>query len=280
MPAPRRRIPGGFRAVIYAVLVHVVVIAVLIIGFRWSDETAAPVGEPMQAVAVEDPAKRKQEEEKKQRQAEEEQRREEEARKKEEEKQRLAEQKQAEQKQEEQRRLEQEARKKEETEKKRIAEQKKQEEERKRKDAERKKVEADKKRAEQQKKEEQESRRKAAEEGLKQQVAAEEQARLEAARAARAASEADKYKALIRQKVSRNWNRPPGAATGLKCQVRVRLTPGGEVLQASVVRSSGDPVFDRSVENAVYKAAPLPIPPDPDLFDYFREIEFLFSPEA
>ena len=115
---------------------------------------------------------------------------------------------------------------------------------------------------------------------MKQQIAAEERARAEAARAARGASAADKYKALIRQKVSRNWNRPAGTRAGLKCVVRVRLVPGGEVLQATVVRSSGDTVFDRSVENAVYKAAPLPLPPDADLFDYFREIEFLFSPEA
>ena len=167
---------------------------------------------------------------------------------------------------EEQRQLAQ--KQKEEAEKKRQAEAKrKQEEEQRRAEAERrKKDEAE--------------RRQAAEESLKQQIAAEERARAEAARAARAASEADKYKALIRQKVSRNWNRPAGTKSGLKCVVRVRLVPGGEVLQAQVVKSSGDPVFDRSVENAVYKAAPLPLPPDPDLFDYFREIEFLFSPEA
>jgi hypothetical protein len=33
------------------------------------------------------------------------------------------------------------------------------------------------------------------------------------------------------------------------------------------------------VEYAVYKAAPLPLPEDPALFDNFRDIEFLFSPE-
>mgnify|MGYP002336307383 CR=1 FL=1 len=157
---------------------------------------------------------------------------------------------------------------KEEAEKKRQAEVKRKHEE------EQRKAEA-----ERRKKDEVE-RRQAAEESLKQQIAAEERARAEAARADRAASEAEKYKALIRQKVSRNWNRPAGTKTGLKCLVRVRLVPGGEVLQATVVRSSGDPIFDRSVENAVYKAAPLPLPPDPDLFEYFREIEFSFSPEA
>jgi colicin import membrane protein len=61
--------------------------------------------------------------------------------------------------------------------------------------------------------------------------------------------------------------------------VHVRLTPSGEVLSANVVRSSGNAVFDRSVENAVYKAAPLPLPGDPTLFDNFREIRFVFDPD-
>jgi colicin import membrane protein len=62
--------------------------------------------------------------------------------------------------------------------------------------------------------------------------------------------------------------------------VRVRLVAGGEVLQATVVQSSGNAAFDRSVENAVYKASPLPIPDDKALFDYFRELEFKFRPEG
>jgi colicin import membrane protein len=44
------------------------------------------------------------------------------------------------------------------------------------------------------------------------------------------------------------------------------------------VRSSGDPVFDRSVETAVYKAAPLPLPPDASLFNHFRDLRLIFKP--
>ena len=116
------------------------------------------------------------------------------------------------------------------------------------------------------------------EQALREMLLQEEQERAQAAKAARAASLVDEYKVAIRQKVSRNWVRPPGASQGLKCMVKVRLVPSGEVLEAKVVRSSGNTVFDRSVENAVYKAAPLPIPTDTDLFDFFREIEFLFNP--
>ncbi len=51
-------------------------------------------------------------------------------------------------------------------------------------------------------------------------------------------------------------------------------------MEADVVQSSGDPVFDRSVENAVYRASPLPLPDDSALFPYFRELEFTFRPES
>ncbi len=46
----------------------------------------------------------------------------------------------------------------------------------------------------------------------------------------------------------------------------------------NVIRSSGDPVFDRSVESAVLKASPLPLPGDAALFTHFREINFNFDP--
>lgn len=124
-----------------------------------------------------------------------------------------------------------------------------------------------------------EARRKESAAALSEALQQEEAERIDAEKAARAASLVDEFKAAIRQKVSRNWVRPPGAPKWLKCVVQVRLVPSGDVLSAQVVRSSGNSVFDRSVENAVYKAAPLPIPRDAELFDYFREIEFLFNPE-
>jgi len=153
----------------------------------------------------------------------------------------------------------------------------KKDDERARKAAEDKKqaAEAEKRRSAAVKKKEALLRQKLAEQSLKEGLAAEERQRREA----RAAAEVEKYRELIRQKVSRNWNRPVGAARGLQCTVRVRVVPGGEVLQATVVRSSGDVLFDGSVESAVYKSTPLPLPDAPELFEYFRELEFLFRPE-
>jgi len=243
-----RRNPGRIRAIIYAVLVHAVVIGLAVVGFRWS---MAPSTEPVvQAVVVPEQAASKPETV-------------------------------------DNRRAEEEARKKAEAEKRRQAELKKKQDEeqaqqrlvveRKKKEAEEK--EKQKRAAELERKNEDKRRQKLTEQSLQEQLAAEEKQRTDAAHVARAATVVDKYKALIRQRVSRSWNRPVGVAKGLKCVVQVRLTPGGEVLSAAVVRSSGNGIFDRSVEYAVYKAAPLPLPEDPTLFDNFREIEFLFNPE-
>ena len=122
-------------------------------------------------------------------------------------------------------------------------------------------------------------KQKRAEQLLQQQVAQEQAEKEAAAAAARVSELMDKYRAIIRQKVSRNWIKPAAVGQGKECIVRVRLVAGGEVINAEVVKSSGDAAFDRSVESAVYKAAPLPVPSEADMFEYFRDIEFLFRPE-
>ena len=86
------------------------------------------------------------------------------------------------------------------------------------------------------------------------------------------------YIAQIRQSIERNWLRPPGVGVGLKCVVRVVQIPGGEVVQAEIVTSSGNVAFDRSVEEAVLRASPLPEPKDPAWFD--RHIAITFDPES
>jgi colicin import membrane protein len=92
----------------------------------------------------------------------------------------------------------------------------------------------------------------------------------------RLAGEEDEVKAAIIAKVQRNWLRPPGS-DGLTCVVRVRLGATGSVLLATVSRSSGNGAFDRSVEAAVYKADPLPMPKSSSLVEKFRSLEFVFK---
>lgn len=85
---------------------------------------------------------------------------------------------------------------------------------------------------------------------------------------------------VIRQKVKRNWIRPPAIDKGLSCRIGVKLIPGGEVIDAQVIKSSGNPAFDRSAESAVLKASPLPLPNDPTLFAKFRNFDFEFKPDT
>jgi colicin import membrane protein len=242
-----RRNPGRIRAIVYAVLVHAVVIGLAVIGFRWS--MAPSTDQVIQAVAVPEQKARKPEPVDNRAQEEEEARKKAEA-----EKRRQAELKKKQDEEQAQQRL--------------VVERKKKEAEEKQKRA-----------AELERKNEDKRRQKFTEQSLQEQLAAEEKLRTDAAHAARAATIVDKYIPLIRQRVSRSWNSPVGIAKGLKCTVRVRLAPGGKVLSADVVRPSGNANFDRSVENAVYKAEPLPLPEDPTLFDNFREIEFVFDPD-
>ena len=84
---------------------------------------------------------------------------------------------------------------------------------------------------------------------------------------------------LIKQKVQNNWIQPEGWGKGVQCVVSVRMVPSGDVLSATVIKSCGNPLFDRSVVNAVHKASPLPVPQDSDLFEQFRSINFTFNPK-
>ena len=93
--------------------------------------------------------------------------------------------------------------------------------------------------------------------------------------------EVAKYKGLIRSQITRNWIFPASYQKGMKCKVLVRLIPSGDVVSVRIIQGSGNSAFDRSVEMAVNKASPLPVPKSSTgLFDHFREVEFVFDPNA
>lgn len=249
-----RSVPGGAKAFVYAVAVHVTLLLLLGISLRFStrpsepprvvqarvmDEMPKPASEPPDTARL-DAQRRK------------------------------------------------EAETQAEAERARQAEVKKQQdaERRQQKDAERKKQAAETEKAEKkksaalEKKRAEEKRRKEAELALQSEVAAEEQRRADGERLRREQSEIERFHNQIQQKVSRNWNISSTSRKGLKCVLRVRVVSGGEVLAVSVVTSSGDAAFDRSAENAIYKASPLPVPADAALFNrVFREFDFDFDPE-
>lgn len=283
-------------ALIYAILVHVALIALLGVSLDWTPKiTAQPQTQAINAVVIDDA----QLIEKKRAQQQAEQRKQESERLQAlREQQHLEEQKQQEriqeikEKEQEKRALaEQEAehdKGKRQQEALREAARKKQEEEQAKKikqaDKQRAELEVKKKAEaerllEQKRRAEDKRRIEAEEEALQEQLAAEQQRR-DSDREKLANAALAKFSALIKQKVQRNWLRPQTAREGMSCKVLVRLTAKGEVLLARVVESSGDTAYDRSVEAAVYKASPLPLPQDVTLFDYFREINFVFKPEG
>lgn len=106
-----------------------------------------------------------------------------------------------------------------------------------------------------------------------------EQAAEDAARRARLAGVVDKYKALILNAISRQWILPENISPGLSSQFSIRLAPNGSVLSVTLLRSSGDPILDRSAQTAIYKASPLPVPQEADSFQVFREISLTVRPE-
>lgn len=84
----------------------------------------------------------------------------------------------------------------------------------------------------------------------------------------------------IMRKVQNRWIRPSTSHVGLQCTIQVKLLSSGEVIKAVVIKSSGNAIFDRSAENAVRKASPLPVPADRDLFNRaFNSFTFVFKPQ-
>ena len=126
---------------------------------------------------------------------------------------------------------------------------------------------------------------KAAEAQAKAEAAKQEKAEADAAEArknklAAQASESTQAKLAIQKKVERSWIRPPTVNEDLKCTIKVKLMSDGTVISAEVISSSGDEIFDRSAENAVQKASPLPVPNDKELFaQEFRSFQFSFNPK-
>lgn len=87
---------------------------------------------------------------------------------------------------------------------------------------------------------------------------------------------------LIQQAVQSTWSRPPSARNGMRAILRLEMLPTGEVTRVTITESSNDASFDRSAENAVYRAAPftelrvLPI----NVFNAnFRTLSLIFQPE-
>lgn len=74
---------------------------------------------------------------------------------------------------------------------------------------------------------------------------------------AQAAEEANtnvqSYQDYIRERMERNWSRPLSARNGMVVELTIQLLRNGQVVSVAIAKSSGDPAFDRSAEQAVRK---------------------------
>ena len=88
----------------------------------------------------------------------------------------------------------------------------------------------------------------------------------------------NKIAARMVRSIGNEFNKT-GLPEGLECVLRVRLIPGGEVIDVSIVKSSGNEIFDRRAESATRKASPLPVPDDLIIFErHFRDNTITFKP--
>lgn len=107
---------------------------------------------------------------------------------------------------------------------------------------------------------------------------ANEEKQLSQAKAQQAQGVVNKYNALILQAIREQWILPENYPPEVSCQLLIKLKPGGGVLDVQLVKSSGNEGFDRSARAAVYKASPLPVPKETDLFNQMREIALVVRP--
>ena len=145
---------------------------------------------------------------------------------------------------------------------------------------ERKKAE-EKKKAEDKQRREEAERKKAEDARRREQEAARiADERRRAEQVAKAQSEIDRYKTAIQAKIRGRANVPDTVIGNPEVAVRIRVLPGGEVLDIAITRRSGNPAYDAAIERGIRSASPLPVPPaDSELFPQFRELNLNFRHE-
>ncbi|MCB1610759.1 MAG: TonB C-terminal domain-containing protein [Xanthomonadales bacterium] len=67
------------------------------------------------------------------------------------------------------------------------------------------------------------------------------------------------YAGLIQEVVTQNWRRPANTPPGIRCVLKVRQIPGGEVIGVSIGSPcNANPLIQQSIIQAVERASPLP----------------------
>ncbi|SDB20970.1 Cell division and transport-associated protein TolA (TC 2.C.1.2.1) [Pseudidiomarina indica] len=144
------------------------------------------------------------------------------------------------------------------------------EEERKRKEAEARKAEEERQRREQEAKERAERERQ-----LQEQLQR-EAAQRQRARQQQVQSEVERYSALIRETVRRNWI-VDDSMRGKECRLSITLSRSGFV--TSVNEGQGDRAVCESARRAILRIGTLPMSQDPEVYEQMKSITFPFIAE-
>lgn len=277
---------GEFRRVLLlSVGGHLLLLAVVLVLGNVSFTRPAPVPLTIQAEVVIDNSaelRRAAEERQRQEQAAAERRRAEEQRRQQE--QRAAEERRRQEaERQQQREREAQAQREREAAERQAAEERQRQQEAERRAAEERRRQEAERQAAAERRQREEAERRAAEERRAREAQARREAELaaqlaaeEELRAARSSAEMGVYIAQITSRIERNWIKPASARPGLKCQVRVTQIPGGEVVDVRIGTCNGDDAVRRSIEAAVRRASPLPVPDNPRLFE--RNLLINFEP--
>lgn len=93
-------------------------------------------------------------------------------------------------------------------------------------------------------------------------------------------SEIDRFTDQIKAKIRGRANVPDTVTGNPQVHVRIRILPGGEVLDIAITRRSGNPTYDAAIERAIRSASPLPVPPpESELFPQFRDLNLQIKHE-
>lgn len=87
------------------------------------------------------------------------------------------------------------------------------------------------------------------------------------------------YRKKVSYHLARYWNLPTSFKDELKCQLRVKIIPNGEVVDVQLLQGSGESVFDNHAIDAVYRASPLPVLDILSPQERPREIYMTFIPQ-
>ncbi|MBX7144763.1 MAG: cell envelope integrity protein TolA [Oligoflexia bacterium] len=84
------------------------------------------------------------------------------------------------------------------------------------------------------------------------------------------------YRDALKNAIKEGW-RWYDTSAALTTTVMFDIAPDGVVSNITMVTSSGNREYDDSVLRAIYKASPVPAPPE-KVYEYFKKVRMLFDP--